>query len=34
MTEKITLVGLTNIAGIMAFCATQKTHMSGGHRLS
>lgn len=33
MTEKMNLGGLSKMAGIMAFCATSKTTMSGAYHL-
>ncbi len=33
MTEKITIKGLANLTGVMAFCASTKTTLSGAYRL-
>lgn len=33
MSEKINLIGLTRITGVMAFLATKDTHVSGAHRV-
>lgn len=31
MIEKVNIPGLANVASIMAFCASEKTTLSGGH---